>query len=75
MRIANDVQEAGSSLTGDVGNVINESTSDAQLPEVRLDKQGVHLRTIIGSQNHSGKARDGAVALCDEDAAFRDLVD
>jgi hypothetical protein len=41
---------------------------------VRLDKQGIQIRTIVGPQNDCGKAHDGAVALCDEDAAFRDLV-
>jgi hypothetical protein len=75
VRIANDVQEAGRSYTGDVCNVINELPSDALLPEVRLDKQGVQLRTTVGPQDQSGKAHNGALALCDTDTARRDLFD
>ena len=75
MGIANHVQKAGRPRTSHVGNVVDESPSDAMLPEVRLDEQGVQLRTAVGARHHSGKAGDDAVAFCDEDAARRNLLD
>ena len=61
--------------TSNFGNVVDESPSDAALPEVRLDEQGVQLRTAVWARHHSGKASDDAVAFCDEDAACRNLLD
>ena len=40
-----DVQKAGRPRTSHVGNVIDEAPRDAVLPEVRLDEQGVQLRS------------------------------
>src|SRR5204862_940401 len=75
MRIADDVQKAGGSHTSNLRKMVDESSSDALLPEQRLDKQGVQLRTAVGTRHHSGKAGDDAVAFCDEDAALRNLLD
>jgi hypothetical protein len=55
--------------------VRDEQASDAVLPEMGLHKQRVELRTAIRPLDDSGKANDGAIALCDEDAALRDLAD
>jgi len=75
MGIANNVQKAGRPHTSNFGNVVDQSPSDAMLPEARLDEQGVQLRATVGSRHHSRKAGDDAVAFCDEDAARRDLLD
>src|SRR5262249_58954788 len=55
MRIANDVQKAGRPHTSHVGDVIDEAPSDAVLPEVRLDEQGVQLRATIGTGTTAAK--------------------
>src|SRR5262245_33786350 len=74
MRIANDVQKAGRPHTSHVGDVIDEAPSDAVLPEVRLDEQGVQLRATIGTGHYRRKASDDAVAFCNEDTATRNLL-
>jgi hypothetical protein len=75
MGIANNVQKGGRPHTSNFGNVVDESPSDAMLPEVGLDEQGVQLRTVVGAQYHSGKAGDDTVAFCDEDATGCNLLD
>ena len=75
MGIANHVQKAGRPHTSNFGHVVDESPSDATLPEMRLDKKGVQLRTAVGARHYSRKAGDDAVAFCDEDAARRNLLD
>jgi hypothetical protein len=69
------MEETRRPATGSVRNVIDESASYAMLPEVGLNKQRIQLRTPIRPLDDSGKAHDGAVALCDEDAAVRNLLD
>jgi hypothetical protein len=69
MGIANHVQKAGRSHASDVGDVVDEPSSDAMLPEVRLDEQGVQLRTAVR------KAGDAAVTFRDEDAARLNLLE
>jgi hypothetical protein len=61
MRIANNMEKAGRPHTSNVGNMVDESSSDALLSELRLDEQGVQLRTTVGSRHHSRKAGGDAV--------------
>ena len=75
MGIANNVEKAGRPHASHVGNVVDELPSDAMLPEVRLDEQGVQLRTAVEARHHGGKASDDAVTFCDENAARRNLLD
>ncbi len=75
MRIANYVQKAGRPHTSDLGNMVDEPSPDAVLPEVWLDEQGVQLRTAVGPRQHGGKAGHGAAVFCDEDAARLNLLD
>jgi hypothetical protein len=75
MRIANDVEKAGRLHASHVGNVVDETPSDAVLPEVRLDEQGVQLGTTIGTRYHRRKAGDDSIAFCNEDPSSRNLLD
>ena len=69
------MQKAGRHHTSDAGSVVHESPSDAALPEMRLDEQGVQLRAAVWARHHSSKASHDAVAFGDEDAARRKLLD
>src|SRR3954451_15915109 len=74
MGIANNVEKGGGPDSCNFANVIDESPSNALLPEVGLDEQRVQLRTAVGARQHSGKAGDDAVAFCDEHAARGNLL-
>jgi hypothetical protein len=75
MGIANDVQKAGVPRATNLGNMVDESPSDAALPEERFHEQRIQLRPAVWAWQHRGKTRDDTVAFCDEDAAFRNLRD
>jgi len=74
MRVSNNMQKSSCPPSRNVGNMLDESSSDPLLPEMRLDEQGVQLRPAVWARHYGGEAGDGAVALCDEDAAPSNLL-
>jgi hypothetical protein len=74
MGIANNVQKAGCPQASNFGNVFDKASSDAALPEVRLDEQGVQLGAAVRARQYSGEAGDHTLAFRDEDATVRNLL-
>jgi len=75
MRIADDMQNARRTTAGDVSAVVDESPSDAALPEMWLDKQRIQLCSSIFSRDDGGEPDDDAVELCDEHVPGLDLFE
>jgi hypothetical protein len=55
--------------------MVDQSPSDAVLPEVRLDEKSVQLRAAVWAWHHRGKTSNDTLTFRDEDAALRDLFD
>jgi hypothetical protein len=72
---ASGAQSLATSFSRYIRDLVRSDSYKPLFPEMRLDEQGVQLRTAVGARQHSGEAGDDAVAFCDEDAARINLLD
>src|SRR5262249_11444291 len=75
VRVADNVERSGRPPAGNVGDVVEEPSADAMVPERRLDEHGVQLRAAVRAWQDGGKADEDALAFCDEALACRNLLD
>ena len=74
MGIADNAKGSGSLFADDLDTVVDQRSSDATTPDVRVNEQGVQLDVSIRPGQQGSKSNDLAVSFRDEDRTRSDLI-
>ena len=74
MGITDNAERSGSLCAGDLDTVVDQRSSDATTPDVRVNEQGVEFDISIRSRQQRSKSNDLAVSFRDEDRTRGDLI-
>jgi len=74
MGIADNAKRSGPLCADDLDTVVNQRSSDATTPDVRINEQGVQLDVSIRPGHQRSEPNDRSVSLRDEDCTCSDLI-
>jgi hypothetical protein len=72
--ITDNAKRSGSLCTGNLDTVVDQRSSDATTPDVRVNEQGIEFDVSIRPGQQRSESNDRPVSFRDEDRTRSDLI-